>query len=312
MNDPNRLQRHWQHRRCLVTGAAGFIGTALCDRLRALGAEVHAYARSASQDGSIGACDVAELQAVRSAFNHARPQLVFHLASRVSGARSVDLVLPTLQSNLVGTVHVLLTALEHDAPKVVCMGSLQEPDQQLPPVPNCPYAAAKFAASAYARMFAEVLALPVIIARLFMVYGAGQLDLTKLVPNVLTQILLGREVAMSSGAQTFDWIYIDDVVDALLAAAEAPAAVGKTIDIGCGTLISAHDIAMGLATRLGRADALRFGALPDRRLEPTRHADLQATAQLINWRPRVSLDAGLDRSVSWYRERFGSERAGAR
>jgi nucleoside-diphosphate-sugar epimerase len=270
---------------------------------------VHAYARSASEDGSIGACDVSDLQAVQGVFKHVRPQLVFHLASKVSGARSVDLVLPTLQSNLIGTVHVLLTALEHDAPKVVCMGSLQEPDQHLPPVPNCPYAAAKFASSAYARMFADVLALPVIIARPFMVYGAGQLDLTKLVPNVLTQILLGREVAMSSGAPSFDWIYIDDVVDALLAAAEAPDAVGKTIDIGWGTLVSVREVATALATRLGRVDALRFGALPDRRLEPTRHANVDATAQLIDWRPSVPLNEGLDRAVSWYRERFGGDPA---
>jgi len=270
---------------------------------------VHAFARGASADGSIGACDVADLQAVQSVFNRVRPQLVFHLASRVSGSRSVEQVLPTLHSNLIGTVHVLLTALEHGAPKVVCMGSLQEPDQQLPPVPNCPYAAAKFASSAYARMFADVLALPVIIARPFMVYGAGQLDLTKLVPTVLTQILLGGEVAMSSGAQTFDWIYIDDVVDALIAATEAPAAVGKTIDIGWGTLVSVRDVATALATRLGRVDALKFGALPDRRLEPTRHADVEATAQLIDWRPSVPLDEGLERAVSWYRQRFGGDQA---
>jgi nucleoside-diphosphate-sugar epimerase len=311
MNSPGKMQRFLKDRRCLVTGAGGFIGTALCARLKSLGAEVHAYARNASEDASIGACDVTDLEAVRSVFGRVRPQLVFHLASKVSGARSVDLVLPTLHSNLIGTVHVLLTALEHEAPKVVCMGSLQEPDQQLPAVPNCPYAAAKFASSAYARMFADVLALPVIIARPFMVYGAGQLDLTKLVPNVLTQILLGREVAMSSGAQSFDWIYIDDVVDALLAAAEAPGAVGKTIDIGWGTLASVRDVATGLATRLGRVDALRFGALPDRRLEPTRHADIQATSQLIDWRPRVPLDEGLDRAVSWYRQRFGGDPARA-
>ena len=302
----------WHGQSCVVTGAAGFIGTALCRELAARGAQVHGLSRRRHDDGTVAAwheCDVTDLARVRQLFGTLRPQYVFHLASRVTGSCSLDLVLPILHDNLLGQVHVLSAAAEQGSPRVVCLGSLQEPDLELRKAPGSPYGAAKFAASAYARMFAEVFALPVSIARPFMVYGPGQLDLTKLVPHVATQILKGESASLSSGRSAFDWVYVDDVVDALLSVAAEPAAVGKTVDIGCGVLTSVREVASGIAQRLGRPQALQLGAIADRGLEQTRCADVAATAQLIGWRPRVELAIGLDRTVEWYRERFAADRA---
>jgi UDP-glucose 4-epimerase len=296
----------WRARRCLVTGAGGFLGLALSHALVARGAEVHASGRAASRDVPFPwhQCDVADAVAVRRLFSTVAPDTVFHLASRVTGTRDLDLVAPILQDNLVGTVNVLVAATQSGRPRVICLGSLQEPDMQPLVAPGSPYGAAKLAASAYARMFAEVFALPVSIARPFMAYGAGQTDLTKLVPYVVTQLLRNEEAALSSGMQAFDWVYVDDVVEALLATAATSASIGKTVDIGCGVLTSVRDVAMGIATRLNRTGALRLGAIPDRRLEQTRCADTDATAALIHWRAQVPLEEGLDRSVAWYRQRY--------
>jgi nucleoside-diphosphate-sugar epimerase len=251
--------------------------------------------------GATAACDVTDITQVQASFAAAQPEYVFHLAGKVTGARSIDLVRPTLAANLVGTVNVLLAASEQKSSSVVCLGSLQEPDQELPPVPCAPYAAAKFAASSYARMFAEVFSLPVIIARPLMVYGPGQLDFTKLVPYVARRLISGETADLSSGKQAFDWVYVDDVVDALIAVAERPELKGHMIDVGCGKLTTVADVAAGIGRRLDRASAIKLGAIADRRLEPTRLADVVTTARLIGWRAQVVLDEGLDRSVDWYR-----------
>src|ERR1700752_3747650 len=118
--------------RCAVTGANGFIGQALCRRLLSEGAEVHALSRSEPAEkffSSWRRCDVADARQVRDAMNACRPQVVYHLAAIVSGSRAMDLVMPTLTTNLAGTVNVLLTAAELKCTRVVCLGSLQEPDE---------------------------------------------------------------------------------------------------------------------------------------------------------------------------------------
>lgn len=307
MAEPMPDSLTWQDRRCAVTGAGGFIGTALCRTLSAHGAEVHGCGRKrpdALQVAHWHDCDVTDAARVDQLFASVRPDVVFHLASRVTGSRSVDLVLPILRDNLLGTVHVLAAAVKHGSPRVLCLGSLQEPDMEPRAAPNSPYGAAKFAANAYARMYAEVFSLPVSIARPFMVYGPGQSDLTKLVPYVATQLLSGKQAQLSSGEQTFDWVYVDDVVDALLATVATPLTTGKTVDIGCGVLTAVKEVATGIARRLQQPQDLRLGAIPDRRMEQTRCSDVEATARLIGWRPRVSLEQGLDATVEWYRERF--------
>lgn len=299
----------WQDRRCVVTGAAGFIGTALCRELSAQRAQVHGWGRKRHDDLQVTQwheCDVADAARVEQLFATVQPEVVFHLASRVTGSRSADLVLPVLRDNLLGTVHVLAAAVKHGNPRVLCLGSLQEPDLELRGAPNSPYGAAKFAATAYARMYAELFSLPVSIARPFMVYGPGQLDLTKLVPYVTTQLLSGQQAQLSSGAQAFDWVYVGDVVDALLATLATPQTIGQTIDIGCGVLTPVKDVASGIARRLQKPDGLRLGAIPDRRMEQTRCADVEATARLTGWRPRVTLEPGLDATVEWYRQRFAA------
>lgn len=295
--------------KCLVTGAGGFIGNALCSELRRRGATIHGCGRTAPAGASIDVshqCDVSALSEVRQIIDEVRPAVVFHCASKVTGARELEAVMPTFYDNLVGAVNILQAATETGDIRVVQLGSLQEPDEPTSQgIAPSPYAASKLAASAYTRMFAELYALPASVARVFMVYGPGQLDFAKLIPYVLKSLLNGQTARMSSGRQEFDWVYVDDVVDALIAIAANDGLRGRTVDVGSGTLTSVRDIAMGLGQRLDLEGLLDFDAIPDRRLEPTRKADIEATAALLGWRSRVSLEEGLDRTVAWYQRHLG-------
>lgn len=295
--------------RVLVTGASGFIGARLCERAAELGAAVHGVSRRPSADAAPAVrwehLDLTDEAAVRALLTRVQPGVVLHLASEVSGDRSADAVLPMLQANLVAAVNVMLACHEAGSPRVVLAGSMEEPDLGDPDaVAQSPYAAAKWAALTYGRMFQALYELSIVHLRIFMVYGPGQRDLRKLVPYVTTSLLRGETPELMSGDRGVDWVYVDDVVDAFLAAAVAPRADGASVDIGSGTLVSVRALVAQLKRLVGGSIEPRFGALPDRKLERVRVAD-PATAAAIGWRPRTSLEDGLARTVEFYRAQLG-------
>jgi nucleoside-diphosphate-sugar epimerase len=300
MNDLRDLAR----RRVLVTGASGFIGARLCQALLAKSAEVHGVSRRAQAGDGLHwwHADLAEPGAVNRIMNEIRPDIVFHLASHVSGRRDVDTVLPTLRNNLVTTVNILTAACTVGQPRVLLAGSMEEaglgdPDQ----VPGSPYAAAKTASTGYGRMFHALYELPVVNLRTFMVYGPGQQDDLKLIPHVTKALQRGESPRLSSGNRRIDWIYIDDVVGGYLAAAVADYADGTPIAIGSGKLVTIRSVVEQLVELTGSQVRPEFGALPDRPMEHVRCADVGLTRELIGWGPRVSLRSGLADTVRWLR-----------
>lgn len=295
--------------RVLVTGASGFIGRSLLGRLAEHQADVHAISRSRDTDESDAVrwwrADLAEPHAAAEVVRSAEPDTIFHLASHVSGATAPGLVLPTLHSNLVSTINVMEAARETGCRRVVVAGTMVEPDVgSSKPVPGSPYAASKWASSGYARMFHELWELPVVILRIFMVYGPGQPDLRKIVPHVIVSLLRGERPKLSSGGLDVDWVYLGDVVDAFLTAASVPGIEGETIDVGSGELVSIGALAERAARLVGTDVRPELAAKSDRPLEFPRTADLESAAEIMGWRPRVTLDEGLRRTVEWYRERL--------
>jgi len=292
-------------KRVLVTGANGFIGAHLCRRLCQEGAEVHAVYRSQRPDVAPGQQlwqgDLSALESVKKIMGETRPEVIFHLASHVKGAPGLENVLPTFQSNLQSTVNILTVAAETTRPRVILTGSLAEPEAENGELfPSAPYAAAKWASSGYARMFQALYKLPTVIARVFMVYGPAQIDLTKLIPYVTLSLLQGKAPKITSGDRLVDWIYVSDVVSGFLSLAEAPAIEGATLELGSGTLISIREIVQQVAQLIGNGVEPDFGALPDRPLEPTRIAKVAETFAKIGWKPTVALHEGLRRTVEWY------------
>ncbi len=293
-------------RRILVTGASGFIGARLCHQLAELGAEVHGVSRRVDPkaDSSFHwwQTDLIDPEAVHRLVATVRPHVILHLAGEVVGARALDQVLPTLRGNLLSSVNLLVAAAAGGCRRVVLTGSIEEPSQgDAAGVPSSPYAAAKLAATGYGRMFHALYGLDVVTLRVFMVYGPGQKDLRKLVPYVILSLLRGDSPSMSSGLRPVDWIYVDDVVAAFVAAAQTKAGGGEVLEVGSGELVTVRELVERLAP-LVRADAkLRFDAANDRPLEQVRRADTRRTTELLGWRPQVALADGLRRTVDWYR-----------
>lgn len=266
---------------------------------------VHGVARSARPEGTSAShwwtVDLAEPGACDDLVRAVDPDVILHLAGHVTGSRGLEAVRPTFRSNLGATVDLLLAAAEHGVDRIVVTGSLEEPDRH-DSAPSSPYAAAKWAGSAYARMLHDLHALPVVVLRVFMVYGPDQRDAAKLVPYVIRSLLRGTPPELSDGRRPVDWVYVDDVVAAFAAAATTPGIDGATIDVGTGRLTTIRDLVEQLALLVDPSVELRFGARPNRERERVAVADAARSERLLGWRAAVELRDGLQRTVDWYRQ----------
>ena len=299
MNEPFTLP----FRSALVTGASGFIGSALARRLRKQGVRVTGVATrprpelDRELEWSFG--DLSDPGYVAQLLEEREPEVIFHLASYVTGVRDLDAVLPAFRSNLASTVNLLTFAQQRGCRRILLTGSLEEPEGENP-VPSSPYAAAKWAGSGYARMFHALYDTPVVTARLFMVYGPDQKDRNKLIPYVIRSFLTGTSPRLSSGVRQVDWIYVDDVVDGYLALATAEGVEGETIDIGSGELHTIREVVEEIGNQMDPGRELQWGSLEDRPMERIRVADLSA-AERFGWRPKTPLHEGLANTIDWYR-----------
>jgi len=295
--------------RVFVTGASGFIGSHLCHRLIQIGSEVHGMSRSpqSTDDSSVHwwQGDTADFSTVRQVLSTVKPDVIFHLASHVTGGRDLEFVLPTFHSNLATTVNLLVESTEIGCKRIVLVGSQEEPEPHDNfPTPSSPYAAAKWACSGYARMFHALYETPVVVARVFMVYGPGQQDLSKLIPYVTLSLLRNEPPKLTSGKRDVDWIYVQDVVEGLLFMAQVTGIEGSTIDIGTGSFVSIRKVVEQLADIVGSKIQPLFGAVPDRPMEQIRVADIDKTYAAIGWKPSTPLERGLKNTVDWYRAKL--------
>ena len=300
----------FQNKKILVTGASGFIGSHLCRRLLCIGADVYGVSRKKNPGTEICRkwirADLSNAEEVKKIFTAVEPSIIFHLASHVVGARDIEYVTTTFRDNLVSTINLLLEASRLNCEHIILTGSLEEPEKTSDFItPSSPYAAAKFASSAYGRLFHALYGTPVSIARLFMVYGPGQLDLKKLIPYTILSLLKNDVPQFTSGHRQVDWIYVEDVVDGLLAMALCPNEIqGQTIDIGSGAQVSVRDLVLQLVTIMKSGEEPAFGSIPDRPLEQIRLADTDATYIKTGWKPKIPLRAGLEQTVAWYRQYY--------
>ncbi|MGI9261913.1 MAG: NAD-dependent epimerase/dehydratase family protein [Woeseiaceae bacterium] len=302
-----RLADICKDKKYLVTGATGFIGRAVCQKLLDAGAVVHGLARREapieSDRWTYSALDLADAAAVDDVFSTVRPEFVIHLASCVTGKREVNWVRETMLGNLVSAVHVMTAAQANGVEKCVMAGSLEEPDEtEARPVPASPYAASKWSASAYSRMMHALYGLNLGVARIFMVYGPGQQDTNKLVPYVCLSANRGQAPQLMSGGRPVDWIFIDDAAEGLIRMAHAGPVDGSYVDLGSGQLVTTGDIAERICSIADSGVTPDFGAVPDRAMEQVRVADAEATETELGWTPATGLDKGLEITYRWYQD----------
>jgi nucleoside-diphosphate-sugar epimerase len=233
------------------------------------------------------------------------PDVIVHLSGHVTASPGVNAVLPTFQSLLADTVNLLTSVAECGCGRVVLVGSLTEPQEDPDTItPGSPYVAAKWAATAYGRMFRALYDTPVVIARPSMTYGPGQVP-DKLIPYVVRSLLQGEPPRLTDGGLLADWTYIDDMVEGLLRTALVPGLEGETFDLGSGVLTSVRDVVQQIIQLLDTHVEPQWGALPDRPDEYVRAANTARTEKILQWKAGTSLKSGLEKTIEALRKSPG-------
>lgn len=295
-------------KRVLVTGCGGFLGMHVTEVLVSLGADVHGIelpvaasrlSESTPWITNVSAVDLVDESDTAEAFERIRPEIVLHLAGMVDTRRSLDMVSPTLRSNLVATVNVLSASVSADVRRVLVTGSAEEiVDESGPP---SPYAASKLALAPYVQLFSGEYRLPIAPVRLFLTYGPGQPP-ARLIAYTISELLHGREPVIKSGERICDFIFAGDVVRGILTAAVAEDAVGRVSDIGTGVAATIRDVTETLAHMTqGR---VRFE--PSDAAHP-RHVAFETGQRLTGWSPAWSLREGLEITLDHYRRASGRD-----
>jgi UDP-glucose 4-epimerase len=295
--------------RFLVTGGAGFLGTALANRLAQDGHQVRVIddlsaGDSARLDGRVlfTRGDVADRPKLWTLLQNV--DCVYHLAARVLVSESILYPRAYNEVNVGGTVSVMEAMRDAGVRRVVFTSSgavygeqAEQPvrEDQIPN-PQSPYAVSKLAAEYYVRTIGALWGIETVILRIFNAYGPGQNlppSHPPVVPRFLHQALHGGSlVIFGSGGQTRDFVYVDDVVEALVAAATAADVDRRIINVGTGCETSVNDLAALVAKATGREVDLLHSPAESGGVSHL-CADLLVAGQLLGYEPRVDLLEGL-------------------
>jgi len=324
---------YWSGRRVLVTGAGGFIGSHLVERLVAEGAKVRALVRynSVGRRGFLDdlpattrdhvhvvAATVEDPFAVRAAV--AGCDTVFHLAALIGIPYSYVAPAHYVATNIQGSVNVFEASLRENVRRVVhtstseTYGTAQYApiDERHPLVGQSPYSASKIAADQMAIAWHRSFGLPVAILRPFNTFGPRQ-SARAVVPTIMVQLLAGQpEIKVGSLEPRRDLNYVQDTVDGFLAIAQCDAAIGRTVHVGSGQTHSIGEVIERVFRVAGRTAVVRSEAERVRPAASEVHlllADNSLATSLFGYAPRWSFDDGLAQTYAWLADHLDRYRA---
>lgn len=314
---------NWKNKRVLVTGAGGFIGSHLTERLVELGADVSAFVRYNARNDwgmiellpeetkkkiNVITGDIRDPDAVRRAAKEI--DIIFHLAAVIPIPYSYIHPREPIETNIIGTLNVLMAAKENNIERMIhtstseTYGTAQYVpiDENHPLRAQSPYSASKIGADKIVESFYLSYGLPVVTIRPFNTYGPRQ-SARAIIPTIITQALTKNEVFLGSKHPTRDFTYVSDTVEGFIKIAEADDRVlGEVINIGSNFEISIGDLANKIISLMNKDVKIKFD---ESRVRPSKSeverlwADNRKAKKLINWEPKVSLDEGLKKTIEW-------------
>ncbi len=321
-------QSFWSNKRVLVTGAGGFIGSHLVERLVRDGAQVCALVRYNSRNDpgllrflpsevvsalELVPGDIRDLAAVQKAMQGVTH--VFHLGALIAIPYSYLHPAEVVETNVIGTLNVLLAGqtagverIVHTSTSEVYGTALRVPiDETHPLQGQSPYAASKIGADKLVESFFCAYDLPVVTLRPFNTYGPRQ-SARAVIPTMIMQALTRDVIRLGNLDATRDFTYVADTVSGFLKAAQVPGIEGRTINLGSGQEMRVGDLAAQIISQVGKPIRVE---LDPTRLRPQKSevqrllSNNQLAQTLLHWQPEVSFDDGLRHTIAWVEQNIG-------
>lgn len=303
------------NQKVVITGAGGFIGAFLTRKLIKKGYKVHAFVRSKKSLWRLKDI-LSEIKVFEDLLNNKvqlkktlkkiDPIYVFHLATYGAYPTQQDLD-KMIETNIVGTSNILDALSGLSCKSIVIAGSSSEygkKEKQMVETdhlePNNFYGATKAAQTQISQAYAATSDLPIIVLRLFNVYGPFE-EKGRLVRSVIESVLSKKEILLATGKEARDLIYIEDVVDAFIHAAKSRVKNGSVINIGTGKQTTIRDLAQKVIEITGVKVRIKLNSYPGRKWD-TNHwrASTRKTSEVLKWKPKYTLKKGLEKTIKWY------------
>jgi len=306
-------------KRILITGSTGFVGSNLLRKLVADGSdEIHIFIRRTSniwriQDiiGKINMhfVDLKERKLVQEEISKIRPDWIFHCATYGAYPSQKDNVEITT-TDFVGTVNLLDACTEQGFGAFINVGSSSEygmKNKEMSeldfPDPINTYGVAKLASTYYCRMSSIRYQLPIVTLRIFSAYGYYE-EPGRLIPYLITSMLTDRRIKLASPNAVRDYVFIEDIVDAFILAAESAGKLdlGTVLNVGSGTDSKVIDVFNILSQMTGYSQEPEITGTPrDSDAAQVWRADKNKIENILGWKAKNDLVTGLTKTVEWFR-----------
>jgi nucleoside-diphosphate-sugar epimerase len=251
--------------------------------------------------------DLLDAAGTRAVVQTVRPQVVLHLAAHGAYEKQSD-ARAILQTNILGTYNLLEAAADHGVELFVSTGSSSEYGFKAEPMcetdrvePNSFYAVAKAAQTHLCSLLSRRAAMATVTFRLFSVYGPWE-EPTRLVPTLIRRARAGLPLEMVAPETARDFVYVEDVLRALLDFAPLAGLRGEVINLGSARQTTLREFVAAVTALFGGRSEVRWGAMAPRHWDTERwSADASKAARLLGWAPRWGLPQGLRQMADWMR-----------
>ena len=307
----------------LITGASGFIGKHLLSKLKNEFKNIacidlffnKTFLYKYKNAVQLFTGNLLDKKFINTCINEFNPEYVFHLAGSKTRTNSFQEYKTSYDINYLGTLNLFESLVNRiDLKLVTTIGTIDEYGSALSPfkensqeLPNSAYGLSKLSATKLALILNRQFKLPVVVLRPSIAYGPGQGD-EMFIPGLIKTLLRKEPFMMTEGKQLRDFIYIEDLTDAIIQGLYCKDLEGHIINIASGTSICIRDLAMQIAEVTNNIEFLKIGEIPYRASEIMNYVvDITKASILLKWYPKTKFSDGLGKTISFYRKNLTNE-----